>query len=62
MPGMVTKHKILWFFLDKHNRERYFFICGSKRIGSNSGVKFHRKAAERRELALLFQSPIPVLR
>jgi hypothetical protein len=23
---------MLWFFVDKHNRQRYFFICGLKRV------------------------------
>jgi hypothetical protein len=56
---MVTKHKILWFFLDKHNRERYFFICGSKRFGSNSCVIVPLEAAERREFAVLFNPRFP---
>jgi len=28
IPQTQTKYKMLWFFVDKHNRERYFFICG----------------------------------
>jgi hypothetical protein len=24
----TTKYKILWFVVDMHHRERYFFICG----------------------------------
>jgi hypothetical protein len=59
MPGMVTKHKILWFFLDKHNRERYFFICGSKRFGSNSCVIDPQEAGERREFAVLSDPRFP---
>jgi hypothetical protein len=25
--GIQAKYKILWFVVDMHHRERYFFIC-----------------------------------
>jgi hypothetical protein len=28
VQGMAAKYKILWFVVDMHHRERYFFICG----------------------------------
>ena len=28
---MLTKYKMLWFFVDTHHGQRYFFICGCKR-------------------------------
>jgi hypothetical protein len=39
MPLMATKYKILWFVVDMYHRQRYFFICGCKRIVMDSGVK-----------------------
>jgi len=33
---MHIKYKILWFGVDMHHRERYFFICGCKQIVTNS--------------------------
>jgi hypothetical protein len=27
-----TKYKMLWFVVDTYHRQRYFFICGFKRI------------------------------
>jgi hypothetical protein len=53
MLGLVTKHKILWFFVDRHHRERYFFICGCKQIVTKPGAKSRREVAERRELAVI---------
>jgi hypothetical protein len=32
MQGIRAKYKILWFAVDLHHRERYFFICGYKLI------------------------------
>ena len=32
MPGMRTKYNMLWFVVDMHHRQRYFFICGFKQI------------------------------
>jgi len=28
VPGIASKHKILWFGVDMPHRQRYFFICG----------------------------------
>jgi len=58
---MATKYKILWFLVDTYHRERYFFICGCKQIVKNSGRKTRREAAQRREVAVNFKSPFPVL-
>jgi hypothetical protein len=52
MREMKRKYKILWFVVDMHNRERYFFICGCKRIVTNSGFRSLRQFAQRRELAV----------
>jgi hypothetical protein len=52
MREMKRKYKILWFVVDIHNRERYFFICGCKRIVTNSGLMSLRQSAQRRELAV----------
>jgi hypothetical protein len=30
MLEMSIKYKMLWFFVDMHHRQRYFFICGLK--------------------------------
>jgi hypothetical protein len=30
MQEMHIKYKILWFCVDTHHRQRYFFICGCK--------------------------------
>jgi hypothetical protein len=35
---MRTKYKILWFVVDMHNRQGYFFICGCKQIVTKPGV------------------------
>jgi hypothetical protein len=43
----------LWFAVDIYHRERYFFICGCKRIVKNQGVKSLRQSAERREIAVI---------
>jgi len=52
MREMKRKYKILWFLVDIHNRERYFFICGCKRIVTNPGFRSLRQFAQRRELAV----------
>jgi len=49
---MKRKYKILWFVVDIHNRERYFFICGCKWIVANPGVRSLRRSAQRREHAV----------
>jgi hypothetical protein len=59
MLGMATKYKILWFVVDLYHRERYFFICGLKRIVTNAGAKSRREAAERREAAVLSNPRFP---
>jgi len=46
MRETQTKYKILWFVVDMHHRERYFFICGCKLIVTKSGVKSRREVAE----------------
>jgi hypothetical protein len=48
---MQTKYKILWFIVDIHHGERYFFICGFKQTVTNAGLISHRETAERRKLA-----------
>ena len=30
MRDLHIKYKILWFCVDTHHRQRYFFICGCK--------------------------------
>ena len=37
---MRVKYKMLWFALDLHHRQRYFSICGCKRIVMFPGVKY----------------------
>jgi hypothetical protein len=46
MQGTQRKYKILWFVVDMHHRQRYFFICDCKRIVTKLGVKSRRKVAE----------------
>ena len=36
---MSAKYKILWFLVDTHHRERYFFICGCNQIVTRAGEK-----------------------
>jgi len=48
---MHTKYNILWFLVDMHHRERYFFICGCKRIVTKLWRDDPPEAAERTELA-----------
>ncbi len=36
---MQTKYKMLWFVVDLYHRQRYFFICGYKRIVNTPGVR-----------------------
>jgi hypothetical protein len=50
MPGMTTKYNILWFVVDMYHRERYFFICGLKRIVMNSGVTTRREPLREEKL------------
>ena len=46
MPRMLAKYKILWFVVDTHHRERYFFICGCNRTVTKTGVKSLRQTAQ----------------
>lgn len=43
MRGMPSKYKILWFVVDIHHRERYFFICGCNQTVTRHGVTTRRK-------------------
>jgi len=61
MRGMQRKYKILWFVVDLYHRQRYFFICGCKRIVTKPGVANRRQSFERRENASVSLSPFPVL-
>jgi len=38
MRDLHIKYKILWFCVDTHHRQRYFFNCGCKQTVTNSGV------------------------
>jgi hypothetical protein len=38
MPEMTIKYKMLWFLVDKHHGQRYFFICGCKRTVKKNGA------------------------
>jgi hypothetical protein len=49
MQGTQRKYKILWFVVDMHHRQRYFFICDCKQIVTMPGVKSRRKVAEEEE-------------
>jgi hypothetical protein len=42
MLQMTTKYKILWFVVDMHHRQRYFFICGCKQIVTLQGLRDRR--------------------
>jgi hypothetical protein len=46
MQEMHIKYKILWFCVDTHHRERYFFICGCKQTVNKSGVTCRRAGVE----------------
>lgn len=35
---MSAEYNILWFVVDMHHRERYFFICGPKQFAAKSGL------------------------
>jgi hypothetical protein len=49
VPGMQRKYNLLWFVVDMHHRQRYFFICDCKQIVTKAGVKNRRKVAEKEE-------------
>jgi hypothetical protein len=49
---------MLWFVVDLYHRQRYFFICGCKRIVTKRGVKNRRQSFERRESATVSLSPV----
>jgi hypothetical protein len=60
MPQMTTKYKILWFVVDMHHRQRYFFICGCKRIVTLAGLKDRRRPLK--EIRFSRQLHIPATR
>jgi hypothetical protein len=55
MRGMRTKYKMLWFVVDIHHRQRYFFICGLKRTVTCLGVKLAGKPLKE-ETSRFFQT------
>jgi hypothetical protein len=57
MPGMPTKYKILWFVVDMHHRQRYFFICGCKRTVKKPGARPAGRPP-REANSRLFQIPV----
>ena len=38
VPETTTKYKMLWFSVDTHHGQRYFFICGCKRTVKRNGA------------------------
>jgi hypothetical protein len=40
-----TKYKILWFVVDMHHRQRYFFICGCNRTVTKKRPRGAQKRA-----------------
>jgi hypothetical protein len=38
VPETTTKYKMLWFLVDMHHGQRYFFICGCKRTVKKKGA------------------------
>jgi len=61
MQGTQRKYKILWFVVDMHHRQRYFFICDCKQIVTKPGVKSRREVAEKKKAAVFSISPFRVL-
>ena len=57
MPQMTTKYKILWFVVDMHHRQRYFFICGCKRIVTFPGFRDRRGPLSKIGFARPFHIP-----
>jgi len=57
---MRTKYKILWFAVDMHHRQRYFFICGCKRIVTLPGLRNRRGRSAGSEFCGSFTFPTPV--
>ena len=51
MCAMYTKitweYNILWFVVDMHHRERYFFICGPEQIVVKSGLRSRFRGSAR---------------
>jgi hypothetical protein len=39
VPETTTKYNMLWFPIDTHHGQRYFFICGCKRTVKRNGAK-----------------------
>jgi hypothetical protein len=60
MLQMTTKYKILWFVVDMHHRQRYFFICGCKRIVTLPALKDRRSRSARSGFCGSFTFPTPV--
>lgn len=44
---MHIKYKMLWFSVDTHHRQRYFFNCGCKQIVMEWFVRPRPSGAER---------------
>jgi hypothetical protein len=61
MQGTQRKYKILWFVVDMHHRQRYFFICDCKQIVTKPGVNCRREVAEKKKAAVISISPFCVL-
>ena len=57
VPETTTKYKILWFVVDMHHRERYFFICDLNQIVTITDVTSRRRAAMTRQFAVFFEPP-----
>jgi hypothetical protein len=57
MQGTQRKYNLLWFVVDMHHRQRYFFICDCKQTVTKPGVKSSREVAEKKKVAVI---PSPV--